>query len=200
MASKRLSISKIAALAGVAMFAVTGGARAQGQVNIICSVPITWCEALIAQFQKDTGVKVGMTQKGSGEAMAQVAAEKANPKYDLWYAGTGDPQQAAALKDIPVLMIYGDFIAQDARWPQIRRNGIEFTEGIARAGGKVEVIDLPNLGIRGNSHMLMMDRNNLEVAALIQRWLERQGLYQESNADRRKQTGRRVLPDPYLYP
>ena len=29
----------------------------------------------------------------------------------------------------------------------------------------------------GNSHMLMMDRNNLEVAALIQRWLEQQGLY-----------------------
>ncbi len=32
-------------------------------------------------------------------------------------------------------------------------------------------------GIRGNSHMLMTDRNNLEVAALIQRWLEKQGLY-----------------------
>ena len=68
------------------------------------------------------------------------------------------------------------------------------------AGGNVEVVDLPSVGIRGNSHMLMMDRNNLEIAALIQRWLERQGLYQESNADRRKQTGRRVLADPYLYP
>ena len=73
--------------------------------------------------------------------------------------------------------VYGDFIAQDARWPQIRRNGIDFTDGIAKAGGKVEVVDLPSVGIRGNSHMLMMDRNNLEVAALIQRWLERQGLY-----------------------
>jgi hypothetical protein len=45
------------------------------------------------------------------------------------------------------------------------------------AGAKVEVVDLPQAGIRGNSHMLMMDRNNLEVAALIQRWLEQQGLY-----------------------
>jgi hypothetical protein len=83
MASMRSSIRKIAVLAGVATFAVTGGTHTQRQVNIICSVPITWCEALIAQFQKDTGIKVGMTEKGSGEAMAQVAAEKANPKYDL---------------------------------------------------------------------------------------------------------------------
>ena len=58
--------------------------RAQGQVNVICSVPIPWCEALAAQFTKETGIKVGLTQKGSGESMAQVAAEKANPKYDVW--------------------------------------------------------------------------------------------------------------------
>jgi len=32
-------------------------------------------------------------------------------------------------------------------------------------------------GIRGNSLMLMMDRNNLQVAALIRQWLEKQGLY-----------------------
>jgi len=30
--------------------------------------------------------------------------------------------------------------------------------------------------IRGNSHMLMMDRNNLQVAGLIQDWLAKQGL------------------------
>src|SRR4249919_2346654 len=86
----------IRSTAVAALFAVATCAHAQGQLNIVCSVPIPWCEALIAQFQKDTGIKVGMTQKGSGEAMAQVAAEKANPKYDLWYAGTGDPHLQAA--------------------------------------------------------------------------------------------------------
>lgn len=45
------------------------------------------------------------------------------------------------------------------------------------AGGKAEVVDLPKVGIRGNSHMVMMDKNSDEVAALIQGWLERQGLY-----------------------
>src|SRR5437762_1262855 len=112
-----------------------------------------------------------------GFRAAQARPEKVKALIAVEPAGIGDPRQAAALKGIPVLMLYGDFIAQDARWPQIRKNGIDFTEGIARAGGKVEVVDLPNVGIRGNSHMLMMDRNNLEIAALIQRWLEGQGLY-----------------------
>jgi pimeloyl-ACP methyl ester carboxylesterase len=31
--------------------------------------------------------------------------------------------------------------------------------------------------LSGNSHMMMMDRNNLEVADVIQTWLEREGLY-----------------------
>ena len=89
-------LGAIRGAATAALFAIATSAHGQGQVNIVCSVPIPWCEALIAQFQKDTGIKVGMTQKGSGEAMAQVAAEKANPKYDLWYAGTGDPHLQAA--------------------------------------------------------------------------------------------------------
>jgi pimeloyl-ACP methyl ester carboxylesterase len=112
-----------------------------------------------------------------GFKAAQARPDKVKALIAVEPAGIGDAQQAAALKGIPVLMIYGDFIAQDARWPQIRRNGIDFTDGIVRAGGKVDVVDLPEAGIRGNSHLLMMDRNNGEIAALIQRWLERQGLY-----------------------
>jgi hypothetical protein len=73
--------------------------------------------------------------------------------------------------------VYGDYIEQDKRWPTIRGNGVAFGEAITRAGGKVDVVDLPKAGIRGNSHMLMMDKNNLEVAALIQQWLQKQGLY-----------------------
>ncbi len=39
-----------------------------------------------------------------------------------------------------------------------------------------DVVDLPKAGISGNSHMMMMDKNNIEVAALIQTWLEGKGL------------------------
>jgi hypothetical protein len=42
----------------------------------------------------------------------------------------------------------------------------------------VRIADLPQMGIRGNGHMLIMDRNNLEIAAIIQKWLaEQPGLY-----------------------
>ena len=92
-------------------------------------------------------------------------------------AGVGDEQQAAKLAGIPGLVLYGDFIEQDARWPTIRRNGIAFADAVNKAGGKIEVVDLPKVGIKGNSHMIMMDKNSSEVAAYIQTWLERHGLH-----------------------
>ena len=45
------------------------------------------------------------------------------------------------------------------------------------AGGRYDVVNLPQAGIKGNSHMLMMDKNNAQIADLIQGWLEKQGLY-----------------------
>jgi hypothetical protein len=112
-----------------------------------------------------------------GFKVAQARPDKVKALIAVEPAGQGDPKQADRLKGIPTLFVYGDGIATDARWPTIRKNGVAFGEAIRAAGGKVEVVDLPNTGIRGNSHMLMMDRNNLEVAALVQRWLEQQGLY-----------------------
>ena len=44
------------------------------------------------------------------------------------------------------------------------------------AGGKVEVVSLPEQGIKGNSHMLMMDKNNRAVLDVIAKWLVDNGL------------------------
>ena len=112
-----------------------------------------------------------------GFKVAQARPDKVRALIAVEPAGAGDPKLAERLKGIPTLFVYGDYIEQDARWPAIRRNGVTFGDAIRDAGGKVEVLDLPKAGIRGNSHMLMMDRNNLEVATLIQQWLEKQGLY-----------------------
>lgn len=71
-------------------------ARADGQVNIICSVPMSWCQAVGAAFTRETGITVGVQNKSSGEAMAQILAERANPKLDVFYTGTGDPHLQAA--------------------------------------------------------------------------------------------------------
>lgn len=92
-------------------------------------------------------------------------------------AAIGDPAKVAALRGIPVLLLYGDYIAQDARWPTIRGNGVRFAEQVRAAGGRVDLVDLPEHGIRGNSHMIMMDRNSDAVAAVVQDWLAARGLW-----------------------
>jgi iron(III) transport system substrate-binding protein len=78
---------------------VIGGASpaaAQGSVNVYCSVQVEWCQAIATGFERDTGIKVNMTQKGSGETLAQIRAEAQNPKGDIWFGGTGDPHLIVA--------------------------------------------------------------------------------------------------------
>jgi iron(III) transport system substrate-binding protein len=77
-------------------------AWAQGQVNVYCSNQIERCQPAAAEFQKATGIKVNLTQKSSGETLAQIRAEKENPRGDIWYAGTGDPHLIAAEEGLTV--------------------------------------------------------------------------------------------------
>lgn len=71
------------------MLVAIAPAPARAQLNIICSVQPEWCTGAAVAFEKQTGIKVSMTKKGSGESIAQVNAEKDNPKTDLWFGGTG---------------------------------------------------------------------------------------------------------------
>ena len=75
-------------------------ALAQGNLNVYCSVQAEWCQAVANEFQRQTGIRVGLTLKGSGETLAQVTAEAANPKGDVWFGGTGDPHLAAAEQNL----------------------------------------------------------------------------------------------------
>ena len=72
----------------------------QAQVNVICSVQADWCNMIQTVFAKSTGIKVNMSLKGSGEALAQLIAERANPKTDVWFGGTGDPHLQAAESEL----------------------------------------------------------------------------------------------------
>jgi len=71
-------------------------ARAQGEVVVYCSVLVDWCNLMSQEFTRSTGVRVVMTQKGSGESYAQIRAEAANPRGDVWWGGTGDPHLQVA--------------------------------------------------------------------------------------------------------
>ena len=45
-----------------------------------------------------------------------------------------------------------------------------------RGPAKADVFDLLAMGIKGNTHMLMMDRNSNDVAKLVHGWIVKQGL------------------------
>ena len=71
-------------------------AAAQGEVVVYCTVQEEWCRPMVAAFEKKFGIKVLMTRKSSGEFYAQIKAEAANPRGDIWWGGTGDPHLQAA--------------------------------------------------------------------------------------------------------
>jgi iron(III) transport system substrate-binding protein len=94
MNTRRTSIAL--AVAATLIAATTAQAQDKGQVNVICSVQAEWCNMMQTVVARTMGVKVNMVQRGSGEALAQLIAERANPKTDVWFGGTGDPHLQAA--------------------------------------------------------------------------------------------------------
>src|SRR5258708_982450 len=76
--------------------------RAQGALVVYCSVEEEWCRGMTTAFERQTGIKVAMTRKSSGETYAQLKAEAANPRGDIWWGGTGDPHVQAAGEGLTV--------------------------------------------------------------------------------------------------
>ena len=88
----------------------------------------------------------------------------------------GDRNKVASIKTTPVMIVYGDNAKDHPRWSKIRQGGVDYAGVLKAAGGSIDVVDLPDAGIKGNSHMMMMDKNSDQVADLIQKWLVGKGL------------------------
>jgi iron(III) transport system substrate-binding protein len=85
----RILLALIAALALVA-----GSAQAQ-RVNLLCSPDLAWCEVLGPAFTAATGIDLEFIRVSSQDALARIRAEAANPVFDAWFGGTGDPHLIA---------------------------------------------------------------------------------------------------------
>jgi iron(III) transport system substrate-binding protein len=118
----------VAALSGFAC--VPALAQSNREVNVICSVQAAWCNIIAVTFERSQGIKVNMTAKGSGEALAQLVAERANPKTDVWFGGTGDPHLQAAEQNLtleyrsPTLPQLHDWAQKQAAQSRYRTVGI----------------------------------------------------------------------------
>jgi len=117
------------------------------------------------------------SQSGAfGLQVAEQRPDKIKAAIAIESASAGHPDKAAALKNTPIMMMFGDYVDQNARWTTYKKIDLEYAAAVRTAGGTVDVINLPDIGIKGNSHMLMQDKNNAEIADVIQKWLAGKGL------------------------
>ena len=84
-------------------------------------------------------------------------------------------EQIATLAKIPTLVIYGDHLGDvpsvSGFWLGFFQGCQQYVEQINAAGGDATMLHLPDAGLLGNSHMLMQDKNNVQVADLILKWI-----------------------------
>jgi len=82
----------LAAVFAAATLAAGADAAAQGRALVVyCSHDPDACELAAKTFERETGIATAMTRKPTGEVYAQLRAERANPRADVWYGGTIDP-------------------------------------------------------------------------------------------------------------
>lgn len=87
------------------------------------------------------------------------------------------------LTRMPILIVYGDNIARDVSkvfnsevWRPSSLRARQFVDAVNRHGGDATLVFLPELGIRGNTHVPFADKNNVEVADHLEAWLAQKGL------------------------
>ena len=83
----------------------------------------------------------------------------------------------------PIVIYYGDFIPDEPTdnpyqdfWRAAVQMAREFAACVNRHGGDAQVIELPDLGIKGNTHFLFAEKNNEQVAQVLKDWLEYKNL------------------------
>src|SRR5262249_30008732 len=86
------------------------------------------------------------------------------------------PTQITLLSTIPTLVMFGDHLGDvqggPANWANSFDTCEKFVKQVKDAGGDAAMMHLPEMGIKGNSHMLMQDKNNLQLADLILGWID----------------------------
>lgn len=70
--------------------------RAEGRLNIYCSVQNTTCEKISRTFAEKYNVKTQFIRNSTGTVLGKIKTEKDNPQADVWFGGTLEPHLQAA--------------------------------------------------------------------------------------------------------
>ena len=87
------------------------------------------------------------------------------------------------LTKVPIVVYYGDNIPEQPstnpgqeQWRVFREVARRWRDAVNRHGGDVTLVELPSIGIRGNTHFPMSDLNNIQIANHLAGWLEQKRL------------------------
>lgn len=127
-------------------------------------------------------------EPGGGRFGPFIFPKEEMPEPIQTYWGPIDPmgvelEEFEKLTKIPIVIYYGDNIATEPvadagrdQWRGELQMARIFAETINRHGGDCNVIHLPQIGIKGNTHFPFMDLNNIEIADLLEKFLQEKGL------------------------
>jgi hypothetical protein len=140
----------------------------------------TWRNMAALAVQLHGAVLIGHSESGfypEEAAMINPAGVKGIVSIEMGCTTTLNPQQLATLAKIPILIMFGDHLNDipgpfSTLWPMNLDTCNKFVQQVTAAGGDARMMYLPKMGIKGNSHMMMQDKNNLQLADLILGWID----------------------------
>jgi pimeloyl-ACP methyl ester carboxylesterase len=73
----------------------------------------------------------------------------------------------------PWLLLLGDYITESERWTTAKAQTAAFGEKVRANGGTAELVELPDVGFPGATHMFMMDEHSAEISAWVGEWVRK---------------------------
>jgi len=140
----------------------------------------TWTNMAALAVQLKGAVLMGHSESGffpEQAALIDPTGVKGIVTIETGCTTTLKPEELSRLAKIPILIMFGDHLGDitgpfGSFWTTGFDNCTKFVQQVNDAGGDAQMMYLPKMGIKGNSHMLMQDKNNLQLADLILGWID----------------------------
>ncbi|NTJ11530.1 hypothetical protein [Rhizobium lusitanum] len=138
----------------------------------------------MAQLGADLNGAVLMGHSQTGNLPLQVALQRPEAAKGLILVEPGlcfsaqlTNENISTLAKIPILVVFGDHLDQTTgvpgfSWQNAYDDCKAFIARVKAGGGNAQMLYPPDLGIKGNSHMIMQDKNNLQIADLVLNWIK----------------------------
>jgi pimeloyl-ACP methyl ester carboxylesterase len=139
----------------------------------------TWTQMAALGVKLDGAVLMGHSESGffpEQAALIDPKGIKGIVSIEMPCVTDFGAAQLATLAKIPTLLMFGDHLGDvaggPANWQQSFETCKTFADQVNKAGGSATMMHLPALGIKGNSHMLMQDKNSDQLADLVIKWID----------------------------